>query len=44
MNMCINKPWRSVIILPDVSPIYNILINVYVYKRLVKIGGNENNA
>ena len=44
MHMCINVPWQFEIISPDGSPIYNILINGYVYKNVVKIGGNENNA
>ena len=44
MNMCKNVPWYFKIILPDVFPRYNILINVYVYKNVVKLGGNKNNA
>ena len=30
--------------LPDGSPRYNIIINGYVYKNVVKIGGNKNYA
>ena len=44
MNTYINVPRYFRIILPDGSHIYDILINAYVYKNVVKIGGNENNA
>ena len=38
MNMYINGPWQFKIILPDGSPGYNILINGWVNKNVVKLG------